>query len=303
MYFARRVLPLIFLMLATRAAMADEPLVWKFTSGDEHHYRMTQLVDMQMKLSETGPNLDTGAEQLIDLTWKVEAVDEQGHAKIRQTVDRTRMKMQAPGQPTLKYDSDSEDDPAGFAAMLTPLYRAMIEHAFSMTMSPRGEITNVEIPEQLSLAMKNVPGIDKKDEMFSSDGFKTLVQNNSLVLPKPADLSPGYQWSKNTSMESKQFGSSAFTMTYRYLGPYEVKGKEIEAFSVSMKMEFGKTIAGVELEILDQKSAGEILFDREAGRLESSKLQQDVELQVTVAGQPMNQKLTQKFTFERIAKP
>ncbi|MEM8946512.1 MAG: DUF6263 family protein [Planctomycetota bacterium] len=293
---------LLLLLIAARAQAADQPLVWKFQPGQQLHYRMTQRMDTQMALGAAQRTLGTGVEQVIDMTWQVQQV-EGNQATIRQTFDRVRMNMQSPDQPDLKYDSDSDEDPTGFAAMLSSLYKAMRDEAIEMKMTSRGKIFDVSTPETLTTAIEGVPGARMMGDMFSKEGFNAMVQKNSLVLPKPKELSPGHEWTTQSELKSPQLGAAKFEITYRYLGPREIDDTELEVFSANMKADFGEGIDGVQITVVDQDSSGEILFDRQRGRLESSNLQQEIEMEVLVGGQLMRQKMTQKILFERLEKP
>lgn len=289
--------------LAVTAIAEDRPLVWKFQPGDEHHYRMTQDMQMEMALGLGQRKVNTGVQQLMDMTWKVDRIDDQGLAKVVQSVDRVRMNMQAPGQAEMKYDTKSKEAPTGFGAMLDPLFKAMTENSFTLNMSPRGELSEMELPEAFSNALKNVPGAAMMGEMFTDEGFLSMMQKSSLVLPEPKDLTVGHEWSTTSEMKNPQIGTISSTITYRYLGPRDVEGKEFEVFSIALEMDYGEGAAGVTINVENQDSHGEILFDREAGRLHSSKLQQDLDMAIVVGAQTMEQKMLQKVFFELVEAP
>jgi len=290
----------LFLVTSFSTALAVEaPLLWKFNTGDEHHYRMTQNMDMKMSMGAAG-EMQTGVKQVMNMTWKVESVDEQGTASITQTIDRVQMDMQAPGQQEMHFDSNSDEAPAGFAVMVAPLFKAMMAEPFKLTMTPRGEITKAEIPESLTEAMKNLPGAAAIGEMFSEDGFKNMLQKSSLVLPEPKDLVEGYQWTTEFEMKNPQFGELAVQATYTYRGTKEVAGEKFDAFDYDLEMEFGEGAAGLEIKVTEQDSQGEILFSREAGALHSSTLKQDMDMEISTAGQNITQKLSQTMMFERV---
>lgn len=293
----------LLLGVATPTRAADAPLAWKFVAGDEHHYRLTQKMNTEITLPAGDRKVVTSVEQIIDMTWKVEAVGPNGDAQIVQQVDRLRMNMQAPGQPELDYDTDSDEPPTGFAAMLAPLYQTMLEEPLRMTMSPRGEFDKLDLPESFATAMKNVPGAAMMGELSSDEGFLDMLQKSSLVLPAPEDLSPGHQWTTKSAMQNPQLGSVTAESTYRYEGTREIEGTDYGVFNVQMKLDFGEDVGGTKLEITNQNCTGEILFDRQAGRLESSKLEQDIDMNVGENDQITRQKLRQQIDFQRIGKP
>ncbi len=299
MNFLRTAIVVLGCLAWSPALAADEPLLWKFSAGDAHEYRMLQRMDMEMTLGEANRKIETSIEQVIDMTWKVDQVDDRGKARIVQKLDRMRMNMQAPGQPEMKYDTQSEEPPAGFAAMLAPLMKAMTENDFTMAMSPRGKIDNLQMPEAVRQALKNVPGAAMMGEMFSNEGFANMIQKSSLILPQPQDLEPGHEWSTTSEMKNPQLGKITSKITYRYLGPRELNGTQYEVFGIQMEMGFGEGAGGVSIQIEDQNTDGEILFDRAAGRLESSKLQQEIDMLVIAGPNEMKQKMIQKVFFER----
>ena len=303
MSISRLVCCSMLIVSSWRPMLAEEaPLLWKFSVGDEHHYRMIQNMEMEMTLGAGERKIETVLQQTLDMTWKIEQVNEQGLATLIQTVERVRMDMQAPGQPAMHYDTDSDDPPAGFAAMLVPLFKAMTTEPFRITITPRGEIKTLEVPEALSKAMQSTPGAAMMGDMFSDAGFRKMIQQSSLILPEPKDLEPGYEWTTEAEMKNGQFGQLNAETTYTYLGPREVAEKPLEVFKFALKLEFGEGPGGVQMDVVDQESNGEILFSREAGRLASSKLQQEMEIKISAAGQDMKQKMVQTMVFERIEK-
>lgn len=295
-----RVASCLLVLCSWQVTLAEEsPLLWKFKVDDEHHYRMTQNMEMTMSMA-AGNQIETKTKQIMHLVWKVESVDESGNALITQRVLRAQMDMQAPGQQEMHLDTDSEEAPTGFGVMLAPLYKAMTAEPFKITMTPRGEIKDAEIPESITKALENLPGAAMMGEMFSEEGFKNMTQTSSLVLPAPEDLKVGHKWSSSASIQNPTIGNMTTKSTYEYLGPKKVQQKTFEAFGFGVQMEFGEGGNMAALEISEQDSKGQILFSREEGRLESTELQQNADMSITAAGQKMTQKLKQTMTFERI---
>ena len=299
MWFTRMVCCLLAMGSCSFALAEEAPLVWKFAVGQEHHYRMTQNMDMAMSMGAAG-DVETGVEQVMDMTWKVEAVSEHGGATIAQTIDRVQMDMQAPGQQEMHFDTDSEESPKGFAVMVAPMFKAMMAEPFGLTMTPRGEITQAKIPEALTEALKAMPGAAAMGEMFSEEGFKGMMQKSSLVLPAPEDLVEGYAWGNDFEMKNAQFGKISVKTTYTYRGVKEVEGKPYEAFDFDMEMNFGEGAGGIAIEITQQESKGQILFSREAGALHSTTLKQDMDMVISVGEQTIGQKILQTMVFERV---
>ena len=95
-----------------------------------------------------------------------------------------------------------------------------------------------------------------------------------------------------SKLDSPAGGEQIVESTYRYEGTKEVDGRTYAVFRPTLKMTFaGKD--GVRTKVKEQDSSGEILFDPEAGRLHSATLKQRVTMDVTVAGQTVEQEIDQ----------
>jgi predicted secreted protein len=274
-------------LVANRAA-AEEGLRWKFTAGEKLDYVINQDMNMTMN---TGPQgqMNMNMKQQMDMTWQVDKIDESGNATILQSIDRVRMKMTGP--QTIDYDSQSEEAPAGLAAMIAPLFDAMTKGKFVITMTPQGEITDVVVPQEVIDALKASPGAQMMGEMATSDGFKQMISQGALVLPKEMPA-VGYKWTSALEMKNPMAGQQKVETTYTYEGPKEVDGKTYQVFKPSVKMSFGGQ-GPMQMTLKDQKSDGEILFDAEAGRLHSSKLNQDLTMSVNMGEQVFDQTIHQ----------
>lgn len=275
-----------------KASNADEPLAWRFTVGETHHYRMTQTMAMTMQLGPQG-NQTSDVEQIIDMSWKVLGVDENRIASITQKIDRMRMKLKVGGGQSFDYDTLSDKPAQGMAAMLAPVMKQLTKTSFDVKMAPSGKVLEVNVPDELIDALKNSPGAAMVGEMMSKEGFKQMVEKGWLVLPEK--LEAGTKWDTAIEMKNPMVGTQTIRTTYEYKGPRVGDGKNLEAFAPTIDMSFGAEGApgGVSIKVTKQGSSGEILFNRDAGRLESSKINMDLTMAVAAAGQNMTQVMKQ----------
>jgi hypothetical protein len=284
------VLAAVFVCLPSLAC-AQEPLRWKFNPGDKLNYDMIQ----DMTIGSTGGPL--GAQtmtmrQEMDMTWAVEGVNEEGDAVIRQKFERMKIKMTLPPPlGAIEYDSKSGQAPQGPAAMLAPMYKAMTEAEFELTMTSRGEIKDVKIPEQVLAALRNSPGAAAMGDMATPEGFKKMISQGALVLPEEAP-EQGKEWSTKVEVNNPMAGKQVIETTYRFEGFTEMEGKQFAKISPELKMQFEGT-PQVQMNVSEQDSSGEILFNADEGRLDSSNLKQNVTIDITVGGQMLQQKIDQ----------
>ncbi len=287
-----------WLLVASTLVCAGEPLIWKFAVGDAHHYQLVQTMNMTMSLGPSGETAST-VKQTIGMTWEVKSVEANGTAVLLQTIDRIEMDLSAPGQKEVHFDTASDESPEGFAAMLAPTLNALTSTPFKVTMTPRGEITEVEVPETLVAVMAQGPGGAILGDLATEEGFRNTVQQSSLTLPEAKDLVEGHQWNSTFEMENPATGKIVVETTYAYQGPREVAGQAMEVFVPTLLLRFGKgpDQTGGTIRVERQESGGEILFNRSAGRLESTTLRQQVDLVIMVGENSINQHIDQKISL------
>jgi len=293
----------VVIALAPSLSLAKESptktLAWKFKVGDVHPYRFMQDMDMTMAMPGAPQEIKTGVKQVMDMSWKVTEVGDDGIATVEQSIDRVQMEMQAPGQPEMKYDTSSKDAPTGYAAMVAPLFKAMTAEPFVVKMSPRGEILELKMPAGLKETLAKIPGAASVSEMFTEDGFKDMMQKSALVLPEAKDLKPGHEWTTTSELKNPQFGTLETKATYQYLGLREVEGKPYEVFSLTTEIEYTELPENLEMKVTEQKAEGEIFFDPAGGYLHSSKLKQDMTTDLAAGGREMKQNMVQTVLLER----
>ncbi len=267
-------------MSIASGATAQEPLRWKFEKGAKFDYNMVQDMTIGSMGGPLGPQNVT-MHQELGMTWDVQDVTQEGDAVIQQKIDRVKMKMTLPAPVgAIEYDSSSEKLPVGPAAMLAPMYKAMTQGAFTITMTPRGEITDVKIPEAVVAALKNSPGAAAMGDMASAEGFKKMISQGSLVLPE-GPPKEGEEWTTKVEVNNPAAGKQIVETTYRYVGTKDVEGVQFAEFQPTIKTNF----EGAQVKISEQTSDGEILFNMAEGRLDSSKLEQHVTIEQPGGGQ------------------
>jgi hypothetical protein len=290
----RRALAGVIVFMAsavTVSAAEEEPLRWKFNKGNKYDYDMVQDMTIASTGGPGGPQNVT-MHQELKMTWDLQDVTKDGDALIQQKIESVKMKMELP-QPVgaIEYDSTAKDPPTGPAAILAPMYQALMKGAFQITMSPRGEIKDVKIPPEVAAALKNSQGAAAMGDMATPEGFKKMISQGSLVLPEKAPTKDE-EWSTKVEVNNPQAGKQVVETIYKYLGTKEIEGVKYAAFQPTVKMNF----EGSPAKISEQQSTGEILFNIAEGRLASSKLEQHVTLEQAGVQTKIDQNIGVKVT-------
>ena len=276
-------LALAFGLGLTAAGRADAAtLRWKFKAGEELHYQMVQKTVTAMKAN--GQDLKTTQDQTIDMTWKIGKVAEDGTAEIAQSIDRIRTKIDS-AFGAFAYDSDDPKPAEGpIAAGVIPTLKALVGATFRYKMSPRGELTDVKVPEGLIQQLKESSPAAGAVGMFSEEGLKNMIHESSLDLPVD-DLAKGKAWSRQTKLPPSPVGLMSFDKTYTYEGPAD--GGEKIALSSKIALE-PTPGSNLDVKLGAQEGKGDFVFDNAAGRVSNSSVTQRIEMVITV----MNQQIT-----------
>jgi hypothetical protein len=285
----------VCLLVATSARAAD-PLVWKFEAGQKFRYRSTATMELAIDLGPGGVQKKTIV-HTIDYSWTVDKIEDDGAAVLKQKIDRMRLKISDPAGQAVEFDSRSTDEPQSFAAMIAPAIRELTRAEFTVDMTSRGTVTEVEVPEPVVRAVAASPGAKLLGDLTTAEGFENLIRRSAFELPEALD--EGAEWHTSEMIKLADLGDQAISTTYRYEGPKDVDGVSYDAFAPTIEILFSGGDADVR--IANQESSGEVLFNRDAGRLESSTLNHKLTLAITQAGKTVNQTIDQTTEMKWLA--
>lgn len=266
---------LIVLMLLSAARASAVTLEWKFTPGDVQNYRLTQSARLSAGPADALKQF-TSVKQEIDLTWKVVEVSDKGNATILLAVTAFSFLATGPDGQEVRYDSQSTEEPQGYAAMLLPIGKRLAEAEVQLTMTPRGEVSDVKLPEDLTEAVKSIPSGKK----FAQDGgvtsFESMARLGAPLLLTAEDVTAGKSWTEKRELELPVFGKVTVAFAF------EVKDAPTRnKVTIDQQMTIdAESAEGIErMNLTNQKSSGKIEFDSDAGRPEISTLTYEAQLE------------------------
>lgn len=258
-------------------------LRWNLKEGQNFKIEIVQ--EQTQKMNTPQGEMEIPMNQTVNIDWKVSGVeDEKFH--ITQVIKRIQMTMDAP-MMEMEYDSDAEEA-EGMGAQLAGVIDPLIDAEISFKMDARGNVSDVEIPEDVLEEMEAGSNGMMGAQMFSADSIKQFVNQAGLVLPEDP-VSGDTAWSHEVSQDNPMMTMN-ITSDYKYVGEEEVDGKKIHKISVSSNVELEdvETPFGGSIEIDEQESNGEIWFDNEAGYLTGSKSTQTMIMLMDIMGQEMD---------------
>ncbi len=271
------------LLAASPLAAQNKTLRWNLKEGQKFNIEITQ--DQQQNMNVPGqPEMEIPIEQGTYMTWEVTGADSDKF-NITQVITRMTMSMAAP-MMEIEYDSD-DGEADGMAAQMAATIEPVIDAEIKFVMNARGEISDVEIPEDVIDAIESAGGGMMGANGLNADALKQLVNQSSLVLPEdPA--SGGVTWANENKIDTPMMNMAVKT-DYEYIGEEEVNGNKIHKISTSSEVEIeaGENALGGSVELEDQESTGEVWFDNNAGYMIGAKSTQKMIMIMEVQGMEM----------------
>ncbi|HMF36918.1 MAG TPA: DUF6263 family protein [Isosphaeraceae bacterium] len=302
---------------AAKATHGAETLRWKFKPGETLRYTMVQQTTQEMKGAEVeklqqelqnqtgrrkamGQDFKTSLNQTVDLHWSVKNVASDGVAELSQTIDRVRIKVEGPGN-SFEFDSQAGKDPEGpIASQLTPMLKGLVGAEFTFKMNGRGELSEIKVPRKLLDSLRQAGPPANAGGMFSEEGMKNMISQSSLTLAE-GPLEKGESWTQQAKVPVPPLGTMVLDKTYTFDGPSSKEaGLDLILLDTNVTLEPAAD-SDIAVKITSQKGTGEFAFDPQAGRVVSSRVNDKLQMSLSVKGQELEQS-TDTVTSMTLAK-
>jgi Family of unknown function (DUF6263) len=273
-------------------------LRWKFRKGRPYHYVLTTKNETSAKLFQR--EIKEKKLQTLDVSWKINEVKPDGAATMTQTIDRVRIKAEAPGG---SFDADTNQKDGGQTGPTANFAKSMeliIGKPMEVAMSPRGEVLSVKLSDDVTQAMRNAgPGGQALGAVFGEKAVKQMFEQASPVFPEKTVL-PGTTWTKKQSMAIAGLGNVEVEATYTDKGeaPNNAGAHQVDG---AFKLQYHPPDnPQVNMKVASQDSAAKFIFDMTAGNLSHSEIVQKLQMEVSAGGQSFTSDLTQTITMDLV---
>jgi hypothetical protein len=269
------------------SAHGQETLTWKFREGDVLNYTNEQTTLLVAKVM--GKERKMKRAQSVTYTWSVKGVSEAGVADITQRIERVTMKIEAPPYMPFEYDTSSPatDVPEPFEGEVQQL-KAVLGAEFAFKMKPSGEIESIKFPDATLKKLRE--GLSQEGgerQEFSEQGLKEMVTQQSPPAFPDGPLEPGKSWASKPNRVALPLGTLVLDRSFTFQGP-DPKDPNL----VQITMEGRVTLepaANVTAKVRTQDGKGRITFDKQSGRLLSSRGTQRTEMVIATGGREIDQ--------------
>jgi hypothetical protein len=288
---------LVFFLALGQVAQAQTTLKYQYKKGDTLQYVLT----VAQKGATTGGGMDFtgGQKQSIDMTWRVESVDDKGNAKMGLKVDRAKLAAES-SKESREVSSDAKEEPTDkIAKSMYTTARVLTKLQGTFTVSPRGEVENVSVPESVLKEMQAVPGADKLPPSSPEENLTAILRDNLFILPATS-LASGANW-KNPVKSRSPLGKISGEVVFTYEGSVERDGRRLEKFTVKPKLKIETDPnADVVYTVKLYESVGVAYFDNVAGRLVEATNTLRVEVDAEVNAKAFSQKTETTSSFKLV---
>ena len=254
-------------VVGPRVGVAQSELAWKLEPGQQFDLHVEQ--QSASTVTVVNKTTKTTIEMTLDSRWVVEGVVD-GNAKIRQSVRRAQVKVQAADSPLVAYDTSSPGQPSGAQKDLADAVGLLVDPQSSilLTMNSRGEILAVELSPKLAQLWDAAKSADKTSGS-AEQNLDTLLKQPLVILPDKA-ISKGDKWQITRDLTTPA-GKFSQKIDYSFDGRSENLAQMADGISYSSTL--APTAPG-KTKIKEQSQVGKVLFDVEAGRFVSSEQKQ-----------------------------
>ncbi len=145
----------VLLACGPRPALGQTLLRWKLAPRQQLELNFEQATETFTELN--GVRVAMNIEMRMQLGWTVVSVDEQGAARVTQTIDRLQLKMQPAKGEAVEYDSQQPAQTSSAAREIAGELGPILQSTVSLMISDRGQILDVEVSQEAAEALEKLP--------------------------------------------------------------------------------------------------------------------------------------------------
>lgn len=270
---------------------AARQLRWKFTEGDRYVLNLTQTNVSKTAIDSRDSTVTATTDLRFD--WTVLSVDEAGKATIEQSLAAIKVSVADAKRPkqAIYYDTDSNEKVSSASKKLLrqvqPLIAKMVTGEdgvgkpdgirFLVTMTPRGKIESVTLPEEAETRINELPQALNLRALFGKQGLTELLGASNVVLPE-SDATETWEV---TQARPTAFGEFKRTHRYSIGSTRSVDGVEFQEILLATQAEPVETdpTTGEQSSkrLKSFSGSGSLQFDLDNGYLAQSRSHNTIE--------------------------
>lgn len=291
------VVALFALALPVRAQEAT--LKWEFVKDKPFQQELTTTTKQTMKVM--GMDITQNQEQTFTFSWTPKEKDEKtGSWTVIQKIEAVKMNIEIGGN-TITYDSTKD---AATNNALGDFFKALVGSEFKLTIDKDMKITKIDGRDDfINKLVKANPTMEPLlKQILGDEALKQMADPAFAAVPSKA-VKKGDKWTKESTLNMGPIGSYKIVYNYEYDG----KDGKLDKIKVGTDLKYEPPTASAagslpfkikEAKLTTKNAGGEIKFDNEKHRLDSSDMKMTLEgtLKIEINGNPTDVALTQEQT-------
>lgn len=277
---------LLSLLVFSQIADAQDTLVWKFRAQETLQYTVKQTMKTSMDIG--GNKINQDMNQSMDMAWNVQSVAASGDVVMSQVVRRIQMNMAGGPAGEVEFDTNNtqkSDNP--IVNSMGDVFRKIVNQPFTVSMKPTGEITNVEVPNQLLEAVRQSAA--GATGALDENTLKQMMKQSAVTLPGQP-VSPKNSWTSTQNVQLP-FGTMNIRSTMTYLEKDSAGNALIDVVpEITVTPKEG---APVKMTLKNSSGRGQVTFNIVQGRVAKSQLDLTLTMTIETGGQTFNQTIEQ----------
>lgn len=276
-YWITPALVLVGLFMSNFSAFGQEKLTWKAFEGKEPFFQKLSTKTEQ-KLAVSGMDNKQTQTQTFWFKWTPEGKKD-GKYVVTQKIVGLEMDIEIGGNK-ISYKSWGKEQPK---SPMTQFFKALVGQEFKLTIDPNTmKVTEVSGVDALKKKLINANQAMKQllNSILTVDAVKKMADPVLGVVPPKGEIPKDGKWSNTTTLDMGPIGTYETTNTYtvekdkakKKIVPITVK-TDLK-YSAPKKAKEGGDLPFVieEAKLNSKDSGGDVQFNREKGRIESSTL-------------------------------
>jgi hypothetical protein len=260
-------------------------LKWKFEKDKTFYQTMTTETKQSMKVM--GMDISQTSRQTFYFSWTPKEPDANKNTVLEQKIEGVNMDIEIGGN-RIAFDSTKD---AATGNPLAEFFKALVGSTFKLTLSPDMKVLKIEGREEFvkKLINANQQMEPLLKQILSEDALKEMADPAFAAVPnKP--VKKGESWTKDSKLNMGPIGS--YDIQYKYTYEGKDSGGKLDKIKVESNLKYQPPTAAaagvlpfqiVSADLKSKESSGTILFNNEAGRLESSEMNLKLEGKLTIA--------------------
>ncbi len=283
------------------SAQPADTLRWKLGQGDQYDVQLIQDTNISSQIDNRGRQ--TANKMTLDMQWLVQSVNDDRTAVIQQTISRIQLTLTTPedaGSQTISIDTDDAGKQKDLAKHLLQQVSPLIGTEYLVTMSDRGEVIRVDVPESSMEALRGAPASMQLRQVLTKEGLTEMFGQSAIIFPEQA-ISVGDDW-KSESEVSNSLGTFTRIHTYSYDGSQQKDQKTMQHVSIKTELK-QKATSQQGSELVEFTGSGQLWMDNEAGYVRESSLANELKtINKTYPSSIINTTITSRVSMKVVKK-